>query len=127
MKIIQYRGPFFQGDKITVPSSNDYQVVQIGFYNADVWPLTEYREKADDGFSFSPSKTVAKATAPDVSITYDNQTDATQNYRISDTGILEFSGLKLNKDIVIEFKKPFGVDASVTIAYDEIEDEQEVR
>lgn len=127
MRVIQYRGPFSQGYQISIPSSNEYQVTQIGFYQADVWPLTKYHEMAGDGFSFSPTKTISRATEPDVSITYNGKTDETQNYRISDTGILEFSGLHLNKDILIEFKKPFGVDASVTIAYDEIEDEQEVR
>lgn len=95
MKLIQYTGPFSAGQTITIPSQINYSYVHIGIQVPKRQPIAYIKDDALD---------------------YDLTLNG-QQYRINDTGILEFDETN-ESAIEIEIARNLPWESIIDIMYD---------
>ena len=98
MELIQYNGPFTQGETIVFPSATDYAYIQIGISSIDHVPIRDlYKEPL----------------ATDIAINGDE-------YHINGCDILEFTDLE-KPVFIIEFLHDFPMETVVDVLIDKID------
>lgn len=104
MKILQYKGPFTTSDVIKIEPVYDRTYVHIGIQIPERQPIAYLKESA---------------LYPDIKIGEDQNSYI--QYRVNETGILEFDETIFNS-IVIGFSRNLPTETIIDVAYKDAED-----
>ena len=109
MKLMQYKGPFASGRRITIPAQTGYTYVHIGIQVPKTQPITVPQTRLTNNNKTTIETGEYRSMRPDARILINGET-----YQLNVADILEFDGLS-EIDWEIQFLDSFPAETIIDI------------